>query len=119
MLSELLDVLSEGRDAEKMGRLFDANQTLITNLTPYFSSPDPSPAASSSSNPTSSDPSCLPDGKELCKEVAQWTEMDLSHVTNAFNQLKMISLDSFSITTNQLFDFLFEERRRVYSTMIA
>lgn len=145
MLSQLLDVIAGGRDDTTLDRLLTDNKDLFLQLTPYFYEPKPSQPAPAQPDPNAQSTSLLPDGKELCKEVAQWTDMDLSHITQAFNQLRSTAIDSFSITTNQvmlhhiqslmpiirihdlhhdhamiqLFDFVFEERRRVYSTLIA
>ena len=108
MLSTLLDVLDEEKDADLLDSLLDKNDARLFNLISYYYAPKPaassnsasSSADNSSSNtapPQINDKQYTLQEKQLCFKIASFTAMHESHIFDAYDQLKASSIDTLTI----------------------
>eukprot|EP01084_Bolivina_argentea_P181632 313658_1 len=130
MLSHLLDVLDEQNDADTLDSLLDQLDDLFFNLILYYYQAKPSSLQISRSSSTSStsSPPLLPQRsdidytlqeKTLCNKVAKFTAMHESHIFDCYNQIKSTAIDTFAITEIQVWHYVFEERQRMFNSLIS
>ena len=105
-----------------MDRLLDENEHVLFNLITYYYSPKPPPIQSSlsRSNSSSSSSSNSPppqsqqqqqqsndkkytlQEQQLCTKIASFTGMHVSHIFESYNEVKLSSIDTFTINEAQV-----------------
>ena len=101
-----------------MDRLLDENEHVLFNLVTYYYSPKPPPiqsslsrsnsSSSSNSPPPQSQPQQSNDKKytlqeqQLCTKIASFTGMHVSHIFESYDEVKSLSIDTFTINEAQV-----------------
>lgn len=96
-----------------MDRLLDENEHVLFNLISYYHSPKPPPIQLSRSNSSSSSNSPSPESQikdkkytlqeqQLCAKIASYTGMHESHIFDCYDDVKLSSIDTFTISEVQV-----------------